>query len=360
MRVDDARCALTMRVDEELGRARTPPAAFYTDPARLDLEYRSVFPLSWQYAGHAGQLSAPGDYFTVQQGHEPLLLLNDDGVIRGYFNVCRHRAGPLAEGAGQAPRLVCRYHGWTYDLRGQLQRAPEMTGTQDFDVDTIRLRPVQVHVFGPLIFAALDPATAPFEEFHPRLAAECAPFRIERLRHIVTIDYPVAANWKLYVDNYLEGYHVPMVHPALNREIDYRAYVTELAPRRVLQHAPVRAESATVYRQDAGAPDARYYWLYPNLMLNLYGGHLQVNAVIPDGVDRTVVRFAWFGPEADALRANGPEFRALVRFAETVQAEDAAICERVYRNLRSSAYVPGPYCVARESGVHHFHRLMLP
>ena len=347
-----------MNADEDLARARTPPAAFYTDPARLEQEFRTVLARSWQYVGHAGQLPRHGDYFTCQLGHEPLLFVNDAGTIRGYYNVCRHRAGPIAAGAGQAPRLVCRYHGWTYDLGGRLLRAPEMEGTQDFNIEAIRLAAVAVHRFGPLIFAALDPATPPFEDFHPRLDAACVPFRIERMRHVCRIDYPVDANWKLYIDNYLEGYHVPMVHPALNREIDYRSYVTELAPHRVLQHAPVRTDSATVYRQAAGEPNASYYWLYPNIMLNLYSGHQQVNAVLPDGVDRTVVRFDWFGPQAEPGHAERPEFRALLEFAEIVQVEDAAICASVHRNLRSSAYVSGPYSPVRETGVHYFHRLL--
>jgi choline monooxygenase len=344
---------------ESLARARTPAAAFYADPARLAHECATVMRRSWQYVGHLGQLAKHGDYFTARIAGEPLLFVNDGGTVRGYFNVCRHRAGPLAEGCGHAPRIVCRYHGWTYSLAGQLLRAPEMEGAEGFDTSTIRLEPVLVQVVGPMVFAALDPATPAFEAFHPGLLAECAPFQIERMRYVMTRDYPVEANWKVYVDNYLEGYHVPLVHPGLNREIDYKAYLTELAPNRVFQHAPIKPETASLYSQAPGEPNASYYWLFPNLMLNLYERQLQLNVVVPDGPGRCVVRFEWFALDAPEGFAQDAKFQKLLAFTEEVQEEDAGICSALQRNLHSSAYVQGPYSPVRESGVHHFHRLML-
>jgi len=339
--------------------ASTPSAEFYTDPGQLAREIATVFRRRWQYVGPASQLERPGDYITARIAHEPLVLLNDGGVIRGFFNVCRHRAGPLALGCGNAARLVCRYHGWTYSLQGQLLRAPEMEGALGFDPAKIHLAPIAVHVFGPLVFAALDASTPPFDGEHPRLVDECAPYQLARMRHVMTRDYPVAANWKLYVDNFLEGYHLPQVHPALCQEIDYRSYVTELDTHRVLQQAPARAGSGSLYTPAAGEPAARYYWLFPNLMLSFYERQLQVNVVIPNGVDRTVVRFDWFALDAGPHHRELEHFRRLVEFSDAVQAEDAAICQVLQGNVRSSAYQSGPYCPAREAGVHLFHRLML-
>jgi choline monooxygenase len=343
----------------DVGRARTPPASFYTDATRLAREFESAIARSWQYVGHTGQLRAHGDYFTTRIGREPLLFVRDGEMVRGYFNVCRHRAGPLAQGCGHAARIVCRYHGWSYSLQGQLLRAPEMEGTHSFDTAEVHLAPVQVHVWGPLIFAALGREVPPFERYHAGLAGECAPFHLDRMQHVLSRDYPVASNWKVYVDNYLEGYHVPLVHPSLNREIDYKSYVTELAPNRVLQHAPVRSDTASLYRQPAGGPDASYYWIFPNIMLNLYERQLQINVVIPEGIDRTVVRFEWFALDAGPEHAHDPHFGELLKFTELVQSEDAAICEAVHANLLSRAYRPGPYSPVRETGVHWFHRLML-
>lgn len=336
---------------------QTPSAAFYTDPARLHREQEDVFARSWQLVGHIGQLENPGDYFTTRLGREPLLFTNDGGTIRGFFNVCRHRAGPVAQGCGHAQRLSCRYHGWTYDLSGQLLRTTEMEGV-DFDPAKIRLQSVAVHQFGPLLLAALDPATPPFDELFPAVTERCAPLALERMKYVTTRSYPVNANWKVYVDNFLEGYHIPLVHPALNREIDYRQYVTELGERHVLQYAPVREATAQHYKGGSGDGQAYYYWLFPNLMLNIYEGQLQANVVIPVDVDHTIVRFDWFSPEPLPDPETHERWRELTHFSEAVQAEDAGICETVQFNIGSRAYRPGPYSPKRESGVRLFHTLM--
>lgn len=335
----------------------TPPASFYTDPVRLQHEQRDVFARSWQIVGRVDQLKQPGDYFTTQLGEDPLLFVNDGGTIRGFFNVCRHRAGPIAYGCGHAQRLVCRYHGWTYELSGQLLRTTEMEGAEDFDPSRIRLQPVAVHRFGPLLFAALDPTTPPFDEFYPGVSEHCTPLGLEKMGYVAMRDFPVNANWKVYVDNYLEGYHIPLVHPALNREIDYRQYITELGPRHVLQYAPIRTNTATHYRGDGNA-QAFYYWLFPNVMLNVYEGQLQTNVVIPVDANRAIVRFEWFSFEPLPDPKTNERWLELARFSEEIQAEDATICEAVQTNIRSRAYVPGPYSPKREAGVKLFHTLM--
>jgi choline monooxygenase len=267
--------------------------------------------------------------------------------------VCRHRAGPVASGSGRQPLFACRYHGWTYDLKGQLVRAPEMEGAA-FDPAAIRLEPARIERWGPLLFVALDGDLPAVSEFFPGLDADCAPFGLEEMRHGVSRVYPVNANWKVYVDNFLEGYHIPLVHPGLNREIDYRSYATELRPRHVVQSAAVREQGAAHFRAQPWEPPASYLWLYPNMMLNFYQGQLQTNLVVPRGVDRCEVHFCWYAPQALPEQ----RWRELVRFGDEIQAEDAAICERVQRNLHSRAYRPGPYSPLRENGVHHFHGLM--
>lgn len=337
---------------------KTPPAAFYVDPARLAVECETVFAHSWQLVGHIDALARPGDYFTTRLGAEPLLFTNDGGTLRGFFNVCRHRAGPIAYGCGQAQRLVCRYHGWTYDLSGQLLRAPEMDDAEDFDTGQIHLQTVKVHRLGPLLFAALDPTTPAFEACYPGVAEQCAALGVERMKYVTTREYSVDANWKVYVDNYLEGYHIPLVHPGLNRELSYREYVTELGPRHVLQHAPVREDSARHYGRGANDAQAAYYWLFPNVMLNVYERQLQTNVVMPLDVNHTRVRFDWFSFEPVPEPATDPRWNELARFSEEVQAEDAQICAAVQGNIASRAYLPGPYSPRRESGVRLFHELM--
>jgi choline monooxygenase len=343
----------------DIAQALTPAAAFYLDPAQLQRELDSVFAANWLLVSQVGPLAADGNYQVVRAGSESLVLVNDGGRLRGYFNVCRHRAGPLANGCGNARKLVCRYHGWTYDLAGQLLRAPEMDGVDNFDPARISLREVRLQQFGPLIFAALNADVPPFDDMHPGLALECAPLDLAPMQHLMTRDYPVAANWKAYVDNYLEGYHIPLIHPALDRELDYRAYVTRLAPRRVLQFAPVRKATALHYRDGAGDGQAYYYWLHPNIMLNIYEGLLQTNVVIPIDAGHSVVRFDWYARAPLPDPASDPRFQQLLQFTEQIQAEDAAICAAVQHNFASRAFEVGRYSVQREAGPHHFHRLVL-
>jgi choline monooxygenase len=176
--------------------------------------------------------------------------------------------------------------------------------------------------------------------------------------YVTTRTYPVNANWKVYVDNFLEGYHIPLVHPGLNRELDYRQYITEAGERHVLQYAPVREGTSQHYHGGGGIDQALYYWLFPNVMLNIYEGQMQTNVVIPVDVDHTIVRFDWFAYPPVPNAESDPRWNELARFSEEVQAEDAQICEAVQRNLNSRAYVPGPYSPKRESGVQLFHRLM--
>lgn len=336
----------------------TPSADFYISPERHRTEHNTVFARSWQLVGFAEQLAKPGDYFTVNIGHEPLLFTNDAGTLRGFFNVCRHRAGPVAQGCGNARRLACRYHGWTYDLAGKLIGTSEMEGAESFDPANIRLQPIGVHRFGPLLFAALEVDTPSFDECFVGLTERCALLGLERMRHVTTRNYPVKCNWKVYVDNYLEGYHIPLVHPTLNRELDYKQYVTELASRYVLQYAPVRAETSQHYRATAANAQAWYYWLFPNTMLNIYENQLQTNVVIPIDADNAVVRFDWFAFEPLPDPNSDARWQELANFSEQIQAEDAAICAAVHGNLASRAYRPGPYSPQREAGLQLFHRLM--
>lgn len=343
----------------DIARARTPEASFYTDGDVYAREVEGVFSRTWQLAGHAGQLAESGDFLTTEACGEPLLALNDAGTLRAFFNVCRHRAGPIAEGCGRQRLFACRYHGWTYDLKGQLVRAPEMDDVVDFDPARIQLEPARVERWGPLLFVAVEAHLPPVSTFFPGLDADCAPFGVDRMRHVMSRIYPVNANWKVYVDNFLEGYHIPLVHPALNRELDYRQYVTALRERHVLQSAPIREQGAEHYRARPGDPPASYFWLFPNIMLNLYQGQLQANVVIPRGVNRCEVHFDWFAPVSVPDPESDLRWRELVRFSDEIQVEDAGICERVQRNLRSRAYRPGPYSPRRESGVHHFHGLLL-
>ena len=341
---------MTFEIDPDLARAEALPPAAYTDPALLARERERIFARTWRLAARADQLAEVGAYVACELAGEPVLLVRTDAGVRGWFNVCPHRGGPLARGCGVRKTIQCGYHGWTYGLDGRLLHAPEMTGG---DVSGIALAPVEVATWGPLVFAAIDPVMS-FDEYLAGVPAPAAD-----LAFVMRKEYPVAANWKIYVDNYLEGYHIPVVHPELHKELDYDRYRTITAGWWSRQEAPLRPVPAgggagRAYVPAPGNDDAAYYWAFPDLMLNLYQGQLQTNVVVPLAVDRTVVVFDWY-----AAAPMPPEtWDRLVGFSEHVQAQDAAICETVHRNMGSRGARRGRYSPRRENGVHHFHRLV--
>jgi len=341
---------------QPLSHATSLPAMFYADASMPARDRTAIFDRSWQLLAHVCQLANAGDHVVVDCAGLPVIAVRGgDGEIRAFHNVCRHRGGPLAQCDGLAAKsLRCRYHGWNYGLDGVLKSAPEMGGAEGFDVRDVRLPQLDVRVWQGLVFAAVDAAHAPdFESFTGGIDARLGEARgLEAYGHHQRRHYDVACNWKLYVDNYLEGYHVPHVHPALNRMLDYRSYQTELAPWHSLQWSPMESD-ATLY----GSGDALYYWLWPNTMLNILPGRLQTNRVVPLAVDRCRVEFDFYYPLDDSDEA-ATRRAADLGFSDEVQHEDLGICVDVQRAMASGAYVPGRLNPLRESGVHHFHELL--
>lgn len=346
---------------QPLDRATALSSQFYTDPDLVVVEKDSIFNRSWQLIAHVCQLRNAGDHAINDLGGLPVIAVRGaDDVIRVMHNVCRHRAGPLAQCDGLgAKSLRCRYHGWTYSLDGQLRTATEMADAADFDVSAIRLPQLAVRVWQGLVFAALDEALAPpFEAFvtgiDARIGTQCDP---AAFTHHHRIGYDIACNWKVYVDNYLEGYHVPHIHPELNRMLDYRSYITETAEWHSFQFSPLVNTDESGGDGLYGSGDALYYWLWPNTMLNIFPGRLQTNRIIPKGVDRCRVEFDFYYPpdDSDAGRARRD---ADLSFSDAVQDEDITICEDVQRGLASGSYEAGRLNPLRENAVHHFHELL--
>lgn len=349
--------------DSDLARAATLPSSWYLEPEMLAREKEKIFASTWQLVGHADQVREPGDYFTCTVAEEPLVVARGtDGVLRAFSNVCRHRAGPVARGGGSRKSLQCAYHGWTYGMDGALLTTPEFDGVQCFEKKDVRLPEVRVATWAAFVFVNLNPQGPELTAVLGDIPAQTSHLPLDHMRLYKKIDYEVACNWKVYVDNYLEGYHIPLVHPGLFRELDYAAYRVETADLYSKQHAPIRrrASEDSLYRRnlpEGQEPEALYYWVFPNLMLNLYPDNLQTNVILPLGHERTLTRFEWF--VSDAHRPGlEEEFARSLEFSDEVQQEDIMICEAVQRGLRSRTYHQGRYSVARENGLHHFHGLL--
>ncbi|MGH8165151.1 MAG: aromatic ring-hydroxylating oxygenase subunit alpha, partial [Rhodanobacteraceae bacterium] len=283
----------------------------------------------------------------------PLVLMRgEDGALRALHNVCRHRAGPLALCDGRdAKRLRCHYHGWTYALDGQLLSAPEMAGAAGFDIAAIRLPQARVAEWRGLVFAALDGDVPPLTELLDGIDARIGDRAIGRYVFHRRVEYDLACNWKTYIDNYLEGYHVPHIHPQLNRMLDYRDYVVETSHWHSLQHSPLESGGALY-----GSGEALYWFIWPNTMLNLMPGRMQTNRVLPLDADRCRIVFDYYyPPETGGVEARHAQDHA---FSDLVQREDVDMCERVQRGLASGSYIAGRLNPSRENGVHHFHELL--
>jgi choline monooxygenase len=332
-----------------LERASALEPSHYLGEASLAFDQKNILSRGWQVVAPLSALENAGDHIVREIGGAPIIIVRDEaGSLNGFYNICRHRAGPLAlcDGKG-AKRLRCAYHGWAYDLCGRLKTAPEMQRAEGFDHSDIRLEPIEVEAWGGLVLArtrsgpALEAVIAGIEDL--AAAAELAG-----MRHHHSRTYSVRANWKVYVDNYLEGYHLPFVHPGLTQVVSYPEYKTELAPWWSVQRSPITDPSGPY-----SAGEALYFFIFPNTMLNILPGRMQTNRVVPDGPDNCHVEFDfYYAPGVETAAATDDEF------SDGVQEEDRIICERVQQGLASGVYQPGRLSPDQEAGVWHWQNLL--
>jgi phenylpropionate dioxygenase-like ring-hydroxylating dioxygenase large terminal subunit len=351
----------TYNPDAPLAEALTPPSSWYVDPRIFELERSTVFARSWQVVGRADRVREPGQYITGEVAGEPILVIRgNDGILRGFFNVCRHHAATVMPNAeGRTQTLRCPYHGWTYNLDGALIVTPEFAGVRNFDRSMNGLIPVQSALWEGLVFVKLSPEGPSLEDFLGRdVAQQISQLSLEKLQWMERRTYTLNCNWKVFVDNYLDGgYHVPHLHQGLRSVLDCAKYTIETGDRFCFQSSPVSTEKADEQTAAVRKGDrALYYWIYPNLMINWYEGVMDTNLVCPRGVDRTEIIFDFYF--TDTSKTSRERNLASIAVSERIQAEDLAICESVQSGLVSRAYTAGRLSVRREAGEHLFHRLL--
>jgi choline monooxygenase len=351
-------------IDADITRASTPPSAVYHDPSLYGVQRERIFARSWQLAGNAGRLKAPGHVipFTLLPGclDEPLLLTRDQNdAAHCMSNVCTHRGALVVEGEGHVNTLRCRYHGRRFGLDGCMQHMPEFDGVQGFPSAADDLPRLPLHPWGPLLFTSLDPAI-PFEEWIRPVIERVEWLPLDSFAHDPdsSRDYLMNCNWALYTENYLEEFHIPYVHgKSLSGKLDYDTYRTERFAWGSLQLGPAR-DGEPAFDLPRGHPDtgtrvaAWYFWLFPNIMLNFYPWGLSLNVVHPLGPERTRVSFITY--------VHDPALREVGAGADLhrVEMEDEEIVESVQRGVRSRLYDRGRYSPRRETGTHQFHRLL--
>jgi choline monooxygenase len=343
-----------------LSEASTIPAPWYVDARITELERQTVFSKTWQLVGRVDQVEKPGQFVTATVAGEPIVVVRGgDGVLRAFFNVCRHHAAAVVtESCGQTSLLHCPYHGWNYGLDGALKGMPEFDGVKNFDRRDNGLVPVKVETWEKFVFINLDPQAAPLQDFLGGLVKRVAPLGVARLAYFDSRVYDINCNWKVFVDNYLDGgYHVPHLHKGLNSVLDYKQYTIENEDRYCLQSSPMVSSDEDAATGAARQGDrAWYFWQYPNLMINCYEGYMDTNLVLPIDVDHCRVIFDFYF--ADVSEARHEYNQQSVAVGARVQDEDLGICEAVQRGLKSRAYGAGRLSVRREAGEHLFHRLL--
>jgi choline monooxygenase len=266
------------------------------------------------------------------------------------------------EPSGKLTKLRCRYHGWTYDLSGQLRGTPEFDGVLDFCREEQGLPELAVDSWGPLVFVRLVDSDGPsLARFLTPLPDHGSTLELNKLQFFARREYDLACNWKVFVDNYLDGgYHVNTVHPGLAGVLDYSQYRTEIAGNTSVQISPLKPSDGSAAAQTGQVRKGEsvfYWWIYPNLMLNLYEGIMDTNLVIPLGPGRCRVIFDFYFADIE-----GPSARAFaqqsIAIGEQIQQEDVGICEEVQQGLASRTFDTGRFSVKREAAGYHFHRLL--
>jgi len=347
-------------LEANVARAHTLDASWYLDPAVFELEMERIFARTWQPVARLSDLAKPGDYLATDTAREPIVLTRDQqNAIRAYYNVCPHRAGALARGQGNRKTLQCLYHGWTFGLDGQLLSVPGFEGTENFDRTCFGLHEIRTETWGPYIFVNLDDHAPSLADTWGRAFSHSSGIDLNQWRLVEKCDYLIECNWKVYLDNYAEGYHVPMAHPGLNREMNLDDYYVDTYRYYSTQWTPVKAGgkgNMAKRRYTNPQPDDQicYHVVFPNFMIDTYPDNLSVNIVKPINHEKTLLTFEWFFKDDHDQQT----IDSMVKFADEVQYEDIEICEYVQTNLKSRAYNKGRFSARHENGVHHFQMLV--
>ncbi|HEX6507539.1 MAG TPA: aromatic ring-hydroxylating dioxygenase subunit alpha [Chloroflexota bacterium] len=360
----DSPTASTSELAESLEQGYTLPSTWYTDDAFFAREQQHIFRHCWQYAGLKEQVRHAGNFFTCVAGDVPIVIVRDEeGRLRAFANVCRHRGSTLVlEPCGTRRSIQCHYHAWTYGLNGALRAAPGSKLEPDFDKEQFSLVPVQVDTWGPFVFVNPDvhakPLASTLGEL-PRLVAETG-IDLDAIRCRKRDTYDIAANWKVVVDNYLECYHCPVAHPAFSDLIDLDQYVVTEYDLFSIQTGPVKQSArggrGTLYAIGEGVEAGFYAYLWPNFMLNIYPGpgNVSLNLIMPAGTHATRAIYEYCFVDA----IGDDEVRDFTQFVDQVQREDIVLCESVQRGLRSGFLDQGKLMLSRERALQHFQKLV--
>jgi choline monooxygenase len=343
----------------------TLPFSWFADPAVFRLEQDRIFASTWQYAAPTEWVSQPGEYATCHAGLVPIVVVRDhDGNLNGFVNICRHRATEVAQGRGKRETLQCPYHAWTYGLDGDLRAAPRSDREAGFDRADYCLRRVAVDTWGPMVFVNRDLDAPPLAEILGELPAQVAAAGIDldALHHRSRSEWPIEANWKAIVENYLECYHCPTAHPSFSKLIDVDPDEYELTSGEWYssQVGHVRdsaaGNGAAPYSLTGGSREAHFHYVWPTFTINVLPGPPNLTAFyfVPLDANRTMTL-------ADSFYAEGvaeADIAAMEEFGTQVGLEDQALVESIQRAAASGGLAEGRLLLESEHLIQHFQRLV--
>jgi choline monooxygenase len=351
------------QIDTDISKAKTLSTDFYLKQDYFELAKEKIFARCWQFAGDTDQVKDTGWVTPVnlleEYMNEPLVLSKDKtGKINCLSNVCTHRGNLIIEFPCKLNDLRCKYHGRRFQLDGKFLTMPEFKEVKDFPTPTDNLTSLPLFQFGKWLFTSLHPSHSAEEAFKDMIdRVSWMPFDQFTFRPDLSRDYIVNANWALYCENYLEGFHIPFVHAGLNSVIDYGNYTVELFRYANLQLG-IAKDADMTFDIPEGAPyhgkkiASYYFWVFPNLMFNFYPWGLSLNIISPINKHKTKVKFlSYVWNESKLRQGAGADLH-------NIELEDEDIVQNVQKGIRSRFYEHGRYSVTREMGTHHFHRLI--
>ena len=362
--------------DQETSRNSTDhgytlPSRYYLDADIFEREKEAIFYRNWHYVCHASEIDKPGDYVTTRVADEQLFVIRGhDGELRGFYNVCRHRAHQLLQGSGNTRTIVCPYHAWSYTTSGELGYARNAENVDGFDPTQFCLPQVKVELFLGFVFINLDLKSDSLAARVPGLEKDIRA-RIPELDSMTVKakaefgGIEINAGWKVVIDNYVECYHCSPAHIDFASIIDMSAYRMETFEGWSRQLGPtIRNENSayTLPQQSNRQVSSAFWYLWPNITFNVLPGspNLSVLTILPIEPGKT----SFIGDQLGTSDFD-PNDDRMAYLANTLGPEDQALCESVQRGLGSRGYDQGLFMVDREKSgiaehaVHQFHSMVL-
>ncbi len=353
-----------LNINNDISKAETLPASFYRSQEIFDKMKESIFLKSWHWIGDKKDILPLDNYayphiLLEKYLNEPVVLVRDKNEkYHCMSNVCTHRGNLVVHQPGKIRQLLCMYHGRRFNKDGTFKSMPEFEEAKDFPRACDHLHPFDIQFWKSHIFINLEPSFS-IDTIFKVLEERVGFLPLDEFKYDKTLskDYLVHCHWALYCDNYLEGFHIPFVHPDLNDSLDYENYDTEIYDYVNLQIG-ASSDGEDVFELPEDHPDygkniaAYYYWIFPNMMFNFYPWGLSVNIIKPISIKSTKVSFLTFVYDENKLNSGAG---ALL---DKVEREDEFVVEGVHKGLQSRFYKNGRFSPTREKGVHHFHRLL--